>query len=229
MDRSRWLAERRVAVERAYTDEGPTYDDGYDPSTPVHQRFVSQLIGSVPPGGSVLDAACGTAPYAGLVIAAGLGYVGADQSVGMLRRAQLKWPDARFEQVGLQELAFEEAFDAVICTDAMENVPPEEWLVVLSAFAHAVRSSGHVYLTVEEVAHSELEAAYRKASATGWPAVFGELVEGDTAGYHFYPDRAQVDRWVVAAGFLTVANDDEWLDGYGYRHLLMRRVGADQA
>ena len=72
MDRARWLAERRAVVEQSYTSEGATYDDGYDPATETHRRFVAQLIASVPSGGSVLDAACGTAPYAGMVLEANL-------------------------------------------------------------------------------------------------------------------------------------------------------------
>jgi ubiquinone/menaquinone biosynthesis C-methylase UbiE len=223
MDRERWLTERRAAVERAYTAEGPTYDDGYDPATPTHRRFVSRLIESVPPGGSVLDAACGTAPYAAMVLDAGIGYVGADQSAGMLERARAKWPDVRFEQVGLQELDFEATFDAVMCTDAMENVSPEDWPAVLSAFVRALRPDGHLYLSVEEIGRSELEEAFARARTEGSPAVFGELVEGDTAGYHFYPDRAQVDRWLASVGLSLVAEADEWLDGYGYHHVLMRR------
>jgi ubiquinone/menaquinone biosynthesis C-methylase UbiE len=222
MDRSRWLAERRVAVERAYTAESATYDAGYDPATPIHRRFVARLIETVPRGGTVLDAACGTAPYAGMVLNAGRAYVGADQSAGMLQQAREKWPDARFEHVGLQELAFDMTFDALMCTDAMENVPPEEWPFVLSVFERALRPDGHLYITVEEIDRRELEEASAKTRAEAMPAVFGELVEGDTAGYHFYPDRQRVDGWLADAGFLPVDGADEWLDGYGYRHLLMR-------
>ncbi len=221
-DRARWLAERRAAVERSYTSEGATYDDGYDPATETHRRFVAQLIASVPRGGSVLDTACGTAPYAGMVLEANLRYVGVDQSAGMLERAGAKWPEARFDQVGLQELEFEAAFDALMCTDAMENVPPEEWPLVVSGFRRALRSGGSAYLTVEEVDRADLEDAFKATTVAGLPAVLGELVEGDTAGYHFYPDREQVDRWLTSAGFETVESADEWFDGYGYHHLLLR-------
>ena len=224
MDRTRWLAERRAAVEQEYTAEGPTYD-AYDPATPVHRRFVSRLIGSVPAGGSVLDAACGTAPYAGMVIEAGLGYVGADQSSGMLDVARAKWPDARFEHVGLQDLAFEGSFDGVMCTDAMENVPPEEWPVVVSAFARALRPGGYLYLTMEEIDRAQIEEAFSTLKSAGSPTVFGEVIEGDTAGYHFYPDRERADLWLTAAGFRPIEHADEWLDGYGYRHLLLQRGG----
>ena len=228
MDRARWLAERRAAVERSYTSEGATYDDGYDPATETHRRFVAQLISSVPPGGSVLDVACGTAPYAGMVLDASLRYVGVDQSAGMLERAKAKWPDARFDRVGLQELEFEAAFDALLCTDAMENVPPEDWPLVVLGFRRALRSGGSAYLTVEEVDRADLEDAFKETTAAGLPAVFGELVEGDTAGYHFYPGREQVDRWLASVGFESVESADEWFDGYGYHHLLLHagRVGT---
>jgi ubiquinone/menaquinone biosynthesis C-methylase UbiE len=223
VERHRWLAERRATVEAEYTDEAPSYDDGYDPATPTHRRFVSRIIDLVPEGGSVLDAACGTAPYAGLVLDGGIRYVGIDQSAGMLRRATVKWPTARFEHIGLQELAFDAEFDAVMCTDAMENVSPEDWPVVLSAFAAALRPGGHLYLTVEEIEPSDVERAFATAVSQELPVVFGEVIEGDTAGYHFYPGRSQVDRWASEAGFRLVAQEDESLDGYAYRHVLLER------
>ena len=57
--------------------------------------------------------------------------------------------------------------------------------------------------------------------AAGSPTVFGEVIEGDTAGYHFYPDPERADRWLADAGFQPIEQADEWLDGYGYRHLLL--------
>ena len=126
MDRPAWLAERRAAVEWDYTIEAQTHDDGYDPATPVHRRFVSRLIDSCPPRGMVLDAACGSGTYVGMALEAGLRVVGADQSAGMLAQARSKFPDVLFERIGLQELTFEADFDAAMCVDAMEHVPPED-------------------------------------------------------------------------------------------------------
>lgn len=222
MDRRAWLAERRRIVEEQYTHEGPSYDDGYDPATPIHRIYVARLIGACPEGGAVLDAACGTAPYAGMVLDASLGYVGADQSAGMLEAARTKWPRGSFERLGLQELAFLEAFDGIMCVDAMENVPPDDWPGVLAAFRGALRPRGLVYLTVEEIDRAEVEDAFTKATAAGLPAVLGEVLEGDTAGYHYYPLREQVAAWMVGAGLEVVDEADEWLDGYGYHHILVR-------
>ena len=225
MDRAEWLADRRAAVERSYTLDAPTYDDGYDPATAEHRRFVTRLIDTCPPAGMVLDAPCGTGPYVGMVLATGRGVVGADQSAGMLEQARLKHPGVRFELIGLQELAFDSEFDAAMCVDAMENVPPEEWPLVLGNIRRALRPAGHLYLTVEEIERGEVDAAFEQAIAAGLPVVQGEVIEGDTAGYHFYPDRDRVLGWLTEAGFAVVDQADEWLDGYGYRHLLVRASG----
>jgi ubiquinone/menaquinone biosynthesis C-methylase UbiE len=222
MDRTGWLDERRVAVEDDYTRDAPTYDDGYDPATPVHRRFVAWLIETVPVDGTVLDAACGTAPYVGMVLEAERRYVGTDQSAGMLEQAKTKWPDVRFEQVGLQELAFDGECDAAMCIDAMEHVPPEDWPGVLANLRRSRRTGGHLYLTVEEVDRKWLDDAFTAATAAGLPAVHNEDVGDDTGGYHHYPDREQANQWFTDAGLNIIEEADEWLDGYGYHHLLLR-------
>jgi SAM-dependent methyltransferase len=222
VDRRAWLAERRAVVERDYAGDAPTYDAGYDPVTPVHGRLVDRVIASVAPSGSLLDAACGTGPYFAAIEAAGRRVVGADQSAGMLAVAREKHPNVPLEHVGLQELAFEREFDAVMCIDAMEHVPPEEWPTVLANLHRAVRVGGLLYLTVEEVDEGEHDAALAEALMCGLPAVRGEHVGAETGGYHYYPDRDRVRSWIDRAGFEVVDEADEPLDGYGYHHLLAR-------
>jgi SAM-dependent methyltransferase len=223
MDRSSWLAERRTAVEAGYTVDGPTYDDGYDPRTPTHVGFVEALVERTPPGGWVLDAACGTAPYAGIVLDAGRRYRGIDQSSGMLGRAREKWPDERFDRIGLQELAIDGDCHAAMCIDAMEHVPPEEWPLVLANLSRALRPGGSLYLTVEEIDRADVDDRSADARADGLPVLEGEVIVRSTGGYHFYPDRERVERWLTDAGFAILDQADEALDGYGYHHLLVRR------
>ncbi|SRR6266545_4229952 len=228
MERREWLAKRRAAVEQDYTRDAPTYDHGYDPVTPVHRRFVARLIETCPEGGTILDAACGTGPYLGMVLEAGRVVVGTDQSSGMLAQARAKHPVVRLEQVGLQELVFEGEFDAAMCIDAMEHVPPENWPRVIANLRGALRSGGHLYLTVEEIDRRELDRAFGQARAARLPAVYGEDLGEETGGYHYYPDREQVRRWLAEAGFVVVDGVDEWLGGYGYHHLLMVRAPGDR-
>ncbi len=225
MDRQTWLAERRAATIAAYDAEAGGYEQDEYPVEAQH-RFVGRLLETCPPGGIVLDAACGTGLYFPLVAEAGLRVVGIDQSSAMLDVARAKGIAAFVEQVGLQELAFDGDFDAVMTIDAMENVSPEDWPLVLANLHRAVRPGGHLYLSVEEVDDAAIESAFATLQARGLPAVRGEIAEGDVAGYHFYPGRERVRRWIAAEGLRVVV--EEYVharDGWGYCHLLLRATG----
>jgi SAM-dependent methyltransferase len=221
VDRQAWLRERRqTAEERHDAIHAFTYDDQFGEIGPTHRRFVADLLERCPPGGIVLDAACGTGKYFAMVTDSGRRVVGTDQSTGMLARARARFPAVPLERVGLQELAFEAEFDAVMCIDAMENVPPEEWPRVAANLRRAVRSGGPVYLTVEEPNRADLDRVQADAIVRGLPVVPGEMAE-EGAGYHYYPSRDQVAGWLEEAGLVVVAEEvsDEG-DGYGYLHLL---------
>ena len=222
MDRRAWLEERRAAVEAAYDAEAPTYDENPYP-VEVQRRFVRRLVETCPPGGLVLDAPCGTGQYFELVAAAGRRVVGVDQSDGMLDQARARNIALALHHLGLQELDFDGEFDAVMTVDAMEHVFPEDWPGVLANLHRALRPGGHLYLTVEEVAAADIDAAFASLTARGVPAVRGEVTEGDVAGYHFYPERGQVRAWLDAAGLEVVEEETEPVEGWSYWHLLLRR------
>ena len=103
-----------------------------------------------------------------------------------------------------------------------ERAPLRTGLAFSGNLRRAVRPGGHVYLTWEEIERRELASAFEEATVAGLPSVYGEMVVGDTAGYHYYPDRDRVQGWLSEAGFGVVDDADEWLDGYGYHHLLVR-------
>jgi SAM-dependent methyltransferase len=221
MDRAAWLRERRAAVEADYDRDAPTYDDDPYP-VEVHVRFVERLLRTCPPGGRVLDAPCGTGPYFAQVAASGRGVVGADQSAGMLAQAGAHGIAERLEHVGLQELPFDAEFDGAMTIDAMEHVPPEEWPRVVANIRRALKPGCHWYVTIEEIEDADVDEAFRSLTAQGLPAVRGEVVAGDTGGYHFYPGREQALRWLADGGFELVAEDSDWRGDWGYRHLLLR-------
>jgi SAM-dependent methyltransferase len=139
-----------------------------------------------------------------------------------LAQARARGVAVGLHQVGLQELAFEDEFDAAMTVDAMENVFPEDWPAVLANLRRAVHPGGHLYLTVEEVPETDLDEAFADLSARGLPAVRGEVIEGDVAGYHFYPGRGQVAAWLKAAGLEIVEQEAEALGDWGYWHILLR-------
>jgi hypothetical protein len=78
-----------------------------------------------------------------------------------------------------------------------------------------------VYLTVELPESGEtLQAAFDEARTRGWPVVHGEVAVDD--GYHYYPARESVRRWLGMAGLdmLDESDDDD------YWHLLCQRPSA---
>jgi SAM-dependent methyltransferase len=223
VEREAWLRERRAAVESQYDAEASDYDaGGGDYPVPLHASFVDRLVASTPAGGRILDAPCGTGKWFAQVAAAGRRIVGIDQSAGMIAQARAKGIAESVERVGLQELAFEGEFDGVMTIDAMENVPPEDWPLVVANLRRALRPGGHLYLTVEEVDDSEIAEAFNRQTGQGMPSIRGEAIEGDTAGYHYYPGRAQALAWLSDAGFDVVEEAFDQQDGWRYRHLLVK-------
>jgi SAM-dependent methyltransferase len=221
MDRAAWLRGRRAAIEREYDAEAAGYDQLAYP-VPLHATFVDRLLGLTTPGGVVLDAPCGTGRYFAQVVASGRSVVGIDQSAGMLAQARMRGLADRLIRMSLQELAFDGGFDGAMTIDAMENIPPEDWLHVVTNLRRALRRGGHLYLTVEEVDADAIARAAADQAAHGLPSVEGEVVEGDTAGYHYYPGRERVIAWLDAAGLGLVEEAFDQQNGWGYRHLIVR-------
>lgn len=218
MDRAAWLRERRLIAEgRMDTLFAPIYDDHWGGSiNPTHRRMVGHFLALCPPRARILDAACGTGKYWPLLSEGGHDLLGIDQSAGMLRRAHAKFPAVRTEKLGLQELAREDAFDGVVCIDALELVFPEDWPRVLANVHRALRAGGPFYFTVE-LPEEDLPEVFRAAVEAGLPVVEGEYVK--EGGYHYYPAIAQVRSWADAAGFTML----EEAVGDGYHHVLARK------
>ena len=227
MDRRTWLEERRAAVELDYTTDAPDYETGNYPISDTHRAFVARVVEQCPPDGIVLDVPCGTGRYFDLVVGQGRRVVGADQSAGMVDQARSRGLAVSVEQTGLQELTYADAFDGVLCIDAMEHIPPEDWPRVVHNLGRALRTGGFLYVTLEVLADQQahVEEALAEALARGLPAVPGEDVGEDTGGYHFYPSDEQVIRWLADAR-LAIAEDmtDLSYGDWGYRHLLIRHA-----
>ena len=220
-DRATWLAERRVAVRAQYDEEAPTYEELQYP-IPLHAAFIDRLLALAAPGGRVLDAPCGTGRWFARVVKSGRSVVGIDQSAGMLEAARARGLAEELVRVGLQELPFVAEFDAVMTIDALENVPPEEWPLVVGNLRRALRPGAPLYLTIEETDDAEIDDAFARHSAAGLPIVRGEVIEGDVAGYHYYPGRTHALAWLAEAGLSVVDEAFDQQDGWGYRHLILR-------
>jgi SAM-dependent methyltransferase len=241
MERAEWLKQMREKAEALYDHLSPKYWVTFGLyANETHREYLQKFLGRVAPRSTLLSAACGAGRYDGMLLEAGHSVVGVDQSAGMLARAKDRFPEARYEKLGLQEMDFREAFDGVICVDAMEHVCPEDWPGILRGFREALKPGGVLYFTLDLAEADEVEAAYERAKGRGLPVVFGEVADGveeayervkalgppvvsgelaDVAVYHYYPSLEQVRAWIGQAGLVI----EEEGTGNGYEHFVVRK------
>jgi SAM-dependent methyltransferase len=225
-DRATWLRELRQVNEEQESALASIYDDYWGEIGDTHRVFVERFCSMLPPDGRVLDAACGTGKYFGMVIESRRSLLGVDHTGVYLDRARAKYLDVPTEKHDLQELPYRGEFDGVMCVDAMEFVPPEEWPIVLERFRRAMHDGGWLYLTVELVPQEEIRAANEEARAAGLPVVDGEVIWHDPDDYyHYYPSIEQARAWMADAGFVIEDEaEGSWHEeGYAYHHVLARR------
>jgi SAM-dependent methyltransferase len=224
-DRGAWLRDLRRVNERQEDALADDFDAQYGEIEPTHQTFLERFLSGLPPDGRVLDAACGTGKYFPLVLASGRRLLGVDHAGAYLAKAATKFPQVPTDKHDLQDLPYQGEFDGVLCMDAMEFVPPEDWPVVLDRFHRALRPEGWLYLTVELAPAERVRAANQAARRSGLPVVDGEVVWGEPDGYyHHYPSMRQVRAWLVDAGFaIEQEAEAPWHEeGYAYHHVLAR-------
>jgi SAM-dependent methyltransferase len=225
-DRAAWLLEMRRAMERQEDALSPDFDAQWGEIEDPHRSFVERFLARLPSGARVLDAACGTGKYIGMVLDTGRAVLGVDHSAGHLAVAATKFPRVPTEQRDLQGLPYRQEFDGVMCVDAMEFVPPEEWPVVVDGFRRALRPGGWLYLTVELMPEERVREMTEEGRATGHPLIDGEVMVDEPDGYyHHYPGMDRVRTWLEEAGF-TVQDELEGPrdpdEGYAYHHVLAR-------
>jgi SAM-dependent methyltransferase len=224
MDRSAWLNAMRRDCEVKYDIRwAPFYRESASLyPNPTHQAFIQAFLNLLPQASTLLDAACGAGRYVPDLLAKGHTVIGLDQAQGMLDVARARFPSVHFEKVGLQEMAFQDVFGGAICMDAMENVCPEEWPIVLSNFHRALKAGGYLYFTAETIENAdedEIREAFARAQQAGLPVVYGEWPDEDEV-YHFHPANQQVKAWVQDAGFeILKEGSSKW-----YFHLLVRNA-----
>jgi cyclopropane fatty-acyl-phospholipid synthase-like methyltransferase len=226
-DRADWLHELRRENERQ-EDALETLDAYWTETDDAHESFVERFLSMLPAGGSVLDAACGIGRYVGTVLASGRSVTAVDASARHLEAVRTSFPGANTERYDLQDLPHRDRFDGVMCVDAMEFVPPEDWRQVLARFHDALHREGWLYLTVELVPAEQIRSSNEAARRAGLPVVDGEAMwemsDRSPGYYHYYPSLEHVRGWMSAAGFGIVDEiEGPWVDDeYAYHHVLAR-------
>ncbi len=227
-DRGAWLQSLRRENERQENALQVDGDPYWSEIEPTHRSLVERFLAMTPPGARILDAACGIGRYFPSVLDSGRTVVGVDHTGSYMARARNAAPGVAVERHDLQDLPYADAFDGVMCIDAMEFIPPEDWPVVLDRFRAALHPHGALYLTVELVSDDRSRAANERARSAGLPVVDGEGISVEPEGYyHHYPSLGRVRSWIAGAGFeIEDELDGPWQETYAYHHVLARLRGV---
>ena len=221
-DRETWIANLPRMNEREEDALAPVFDERWGEIENTHRTWVDRFLSLLPPEGRVLDAACGTGKYFGMVLATGRSILGVDHAGAYLSVARVKFPRVPTQKHDLQNIPYREEFDGVMCVDAMEMIPPEDWPIVLGRFRRALHPGGWLYLSLELAAEDTVRTLNEDARRRGLPVVDREVVWKEF-GYHHYPRLERVQRWLEDGRFVIEDQaEGPWDDGYAYHHLLAR-------
>ncbi len=87
---------------------------------PNEERYLALLLEPLTLGSSVLDLGCGTGhPVATYLTSHGHRVVGVDGSQAMLAAARQRLPEQRWVHNLIENVEFNETFDAVVCSDSL--------------------------------------------------------------------------------------------------------------
>jgi cyclopropane fatty-acyl-phospholipid synthase-like methyltransferase len=99
----------------------------------------------------------------------------------------------------------------VVCIDAMEFMPPEDWPGILERFHRALRPGGLLYLTVELHPEDQVRERNQEARRSGLRLVKGEIVWDAPDGLLTTTTRRlePIRAWLAAAGFVIEEEAEE--------------------
>lgn len=91
---------------------------------PKESEYLSLLLAPLPVGSAILDLGCGTGrPIASYLASQGHQITGVDGSEAMLAIARRLLPGHRWIHAMIEQVEFDETFDAVVCWDSLFHLP----------------------------------------------------------------------------------------------------------
>ena len=145
------------------------------------------------PGERILDVGCGTGHLTAQIGQAGALVTGIDRSPEMVRQAQEKYPDLRFQVMDAREIAFTESFDAVFSNATLHWIREPE--LVIAGIARCLRPGGRF---VAEFGGKGNTAQFLAAASRAWSRL---KFAGALPHLWFYPSVAEYAGLLENHGF----------------------------
>ena len=134
--------------KKAWNSVAEKYNDSeYDSLNPLVEFFLKAL----PKNGSLLDIGSGTGiPFAKLFVERGFDYLGIDISSEMIKIAQKNVPIAKFEEVSMTDIDFDEDFDGIFSSYSLLLLNPDLLTLVAKRIIKALKNGGLLYISLNE-------------------------------------------------------------------------------
>lgn len=115
---------------------------------PNETGYLSLLLDSLEKNSRVLDLGCGTGhPIASHIASLGHQVIGVDGSEAMLAIAREQLPAHRWIHALMEEVEFDETFDAVVCWDSLFHLPREFYQPVIEKIHRWLAPGGRLMVS----------------------------------------------------------------------------------
>lgn len=176
-----------------YNKTAPEYVAKVQKYAPVPER--EKFIASVKPGGTVLDAGCGSGRDTNYFASLGFIVTGIDLSTGLLSYAREHAdPNATFIEMDLRDITLPGTFDGIWACASLLHLTREEIVPVLHKFHSLLTTNGTLFLLMKE--------------GMGEKLVTSGTIAGDTRFFTYY-SAEELKKLLTDEGF-TVTGQYTW-------------------
>ena len=134
--------------KKAWNNVAEKYNDAnYGSLNPLVAYFYNKL----PENGSILDLGSGTGlPFAKLFVEKGFNYLGVDISPQMIKIARKNVPLAKFKELSMTDLNYDNEFNGIFSHYSMLLLSPQLFKDVAKRVVKSLKGNGLFYLSLNE-------------------------------------------------------------------------------
>lgn len=138
----------KAAVRDVYNKIANWFDNARTKTLEMEDKYIKLIIDSIPPGGSILDAGCGSGePLAKYFINAGFIVTGFDFSEAMIDLCRARFPNNKWFTADMRNLSLTSQYDCVIVWHSFFHIPKEQQKDVLANLCSLVKNDGLLCFT----------------------------------------------------------------------------------
>ncbi len=199
--------DKKSQTTQTYNQRAKALANKFDSIRPriSYLEEVFAVVGKENP--KVIEIGCGNGRDAVEIVKRTSDYLGIDISEELIKLAQGKVPQGRFEVADVAAFKFPEALDIVIAFASLIHIDKEEFKLVLDRIYQALNLNGVVYLSLKQSDN------YR------------EVTEEDEFGIRTYYYYSMGDIKEIAGEFRVVKEEVEEIRGKKWLEIILQKIG----